>query len=223
MRCLSILLSSALTLPGAAAAQSIVLSDPGPATETVAADEPPKPSIVLGLITEASFATNTEVLTPTALSFDIDDLEARRALRAEDPDLFASLLEGGAFDPPVSDLPAAIQQELKRMGCYALEVDGVFGNGSRYAVRRYFEARAGEPPEPILPDAELYRQIIGSDDVTCPPEPIVVRQNPPPTNNTTGGSGTRPPPVTNTGGNTGGNTDPKPETNFNIIIHGGRG
>lgn len=43
------------------------------------------------------------------------------------------------------ELAVAVQTELKRIGCYGMEVDGVWGRGSRAALTRYYETRQLQP------------------------------------------------------------------------------
>lgn len=130
----------------------------------------PEPSIIVGLVAPAqdSFAPAGDLgdLDLNAIAFD--DLAARRGLQARDPALFASLVAGGALDPPDAQLPRALQEELARMGCYTAAIDGVWGNGSRAAVTRYFDERADAEPVTLNPEAPLFRQIVLRDDITCP-------------------------------------------------------
>ncbi|MDX2264485.1 MAG: peptidoglycan-binding domain-containing protein [Hyphomicrobiales bacterium] len=50
--------------------------------------------------------------------------------------------------------PAAVQTELKRLGCYAGRVDGVFGRGSRAALSRYNKV-AGQRLASVVSDEAL--------------------------------------------------------------------
>ena len=132
-----------------------------------------------------------------------DNLEARRALRDGDPELFATLIEAGAFDPPEAILAQAIQTEMKRMGCYPSVVDNIWGNGSRRSVTRYFDEIDGVEPETLEPTVELFRQIIVQDDVECPPPPQPVA-----TSSGGGGGGTS--SRSSGGGGGGGSATPRP-------------
>jgi len=130
----------------------------------------PRPSIIVGLIapTEASFDTAIEPLGPVAGSaIEYTDLEGRRSLRESDPDLFASLVDGGAFDPPEVELIRALQTELGRMNCYNSTIDGLWGPGSRAAVGRYYEQLDAASPSQDA-DVSIFRQIMKRDEVTCP-------------------------------------------------------
>lgn len=158
----------------------------------------PRPSIILGLIAppdNASFDTvpdNPGEVSANEVTFD--NLDARRALRDTDPELFATLVEGGAFDPPQGQLAVALQTELKRMKCYTARIDGAWGGGSRASVDRYF-AQIGDTPVTRDATIELYRQIVMKDDVECP-APVANVQT----------------PRRNTGGSSGGTTTSRPST-----------
>ncbi len=131
----------------------------------------PEPSIIVGLIEDVArdgFDTvdeNSVDVTGNEISYD--DLEARRSLRDQDPELFATLVAEGAFDPPEALLARALQTELQRMGCYFARIDGVWGRGSRSSVARYFAEIDGVEPETLEPETDLFRQIIRLDEITC--------------------------------------------------------
>ena len=64
------------------------------------------------------------------------------------PDVLPGVLEG-------EDLVFAVQEELKRVGCYRSTVDGIWGKGSRTAAARYLESKkvsasAAEPTDFLL-------------------------------------------------------------------------
>ncbi len=157
---------------------------PIPASATPARPVPgagglPRPSIIVGVIapTEANFPTAAAPTGPVAgAAIEYDDLEGRRNLRDSDPELFATLVETGAFDPPAVELVVALQTELARMNCYNAGIDGAWGPGSRGAVGRYYEQIDGASPSQD-PDVAIFRQIMMRDDVTCP---AVVRAAPAP-------------------------------------------
>ena len=133
----------------------------------------PRPSIIVGLIepTPASFETVEDTPEETAVAggeVTFDTLEARRTLRDTDPDLFETLLTGGAFDPPDVELVVALQTELKRMNCYRSTIDGDWGPGSRRSVGEYFAQIDGEAAADDAPTIDLYRQLVRKDDVACP-------------------------------------------------------
>jgi len=129
----------------------------------------PRPSIIIGMIagaTPASLPVSPDAEGLPQISFD--DVPGRAALRGRDPALFASLVASGVLDPPDEILAASIQTELQRMNCYTSRVDGIWGNGSRAAVGRYFAQRPGTTAESQEPTVGLFRQIIGAEDVACP-------------------------------------------------------
>jgi len=151
----------------------------------------PEPSIIVGFVegvTEASFDTLEEDAGGDVAGTEIayDNLEARRSLRDESPDLFETLVAGGAFDPPEALLETALQTELARMGCYTAGIDGVWGGGSRASVERYFTEVDGVTAETLEPTVGLFRQIIRQDEIECP-EPVVVQST---TRSTSSGSST---------------------------------
>ncbi|AGT11477.1 hypothetical protein [Paracoccus aminophilus] len=119
----------------------------------------------------------------------------RASLRAADGARYRTLLDAGAFDPEPAQMAAAIQTELRRMGCYSTTVDGVWGRGSVQAVDRYFAAARGTSPGAAA-DAALYRAILAGPDLTCPAPPAAttpVAVQPQPDRNTPArtGAGTR--------------------------------
>lgn len=130
----------------------------------------PQPSVIVGVIGGAGGADFAAAQDPADLQgseIAYDNLAARQRLRSGDPDLFASLVAAGAFDPPAPLLPQALQSELARMGCYTSRIDGDWGRGSQAAARRYFEAAGGGGPASLEATAELFRLIISRDDAAC--------------------------------------------------------
>lgn len=129
----------------------------------------PAPSILVGFATDDDVTVAPEVedgpVAGSGLSYD--DLDARNAMREQDAELFASLVESGAFDPPEAELARAIQTELARMNCYRSGIDGIWGPGSRRSVTAYYEEVGGSTPSQD-PDPRIFRQIIANDDVRCP-------------------------------------------------------
>jgi hypothetical protein len=136
----------------------------------------PAPSILVGFVTDDAETVVPEVdngpVSGSGLSYD--DLEARNAMREQDVELFASLVESGAFDPPETEMARAIQTELSRMNCYRSTIDGIWGPGSRRSVAGYYDAAGGSTPSQD-PVAEIFRQIIVSDDIRCP-DPVAAPQ-----------------------------------------------
>lgn len=132
----------------------------------------PAPSILVGFATDGDEIVVPEVdegpVAGAGLSYD--DLEARNAMREQDAELFAGLVESGAFDPPEAEMARAIQTELARMNCYRSGIDGIWGPGSRRSVTAYYDEVGGSTPSQD-PVAEIFRQIIVSEDVRCPDPP----------------------------------------------------
>ena len=138
----------------------------------------PAPSIIVGYPeeeVEASFEVareeDTGPVSGSELSYE--NLEGRLAMRDENPTLYSSLVESGAFDPPANQIALALQTELKRMNCYTSVLDNDWGPGSRASVARYFEQR-GEPVPTQDATYELWHTVIDSEDVRCPD--VVVQQ-----------------------------------------------
>ena len=129
----------------------------------------PRPSVIVGDLAPTPAAFDASGADQPAASATLYGMPApeRASLRAEDASGFAALVESGAFDPAPGEVAAALQTELARMSCYTARVDGDWGNGSRASVDRYFTALRAEAPtrEATL---ELYRAIIGAEDVACP-------------------------------------------------------
>lgn len=130
----------------------------------------PEPSIIVGIIEEEN-ASFDAVATPGdvgSTEITYENLTERRRLRAEQPELFETLVASGAFDPPENLLVVALQTELERMRCYTAGVDGQWGGGSRRSVARYFDEISGVEAVSLDPDFPLFRQIIRRDDIVCP-------------------------------------------------------
>ena len=185
--------AAAQSAPARGAGSQVLVFAPTPDTQLAArpaAAGLPEPSVIVGLIpepTEASFSPADETADEiTSNEITYDDIDARRQLRAEDPVLFETLVASGAFDPPAPLLARALQEELARMGCYTAGIDGIWGNGSRNSVRRYFDELDGASAETLEPEPSLFRQIIRQDEITCPvvaaatprPAPAVRRSSP---------------------------------------------
>lgn len=129
----------------------------------------PEPSIIVGIIENASLEFD-QVAPPTDVTsseISYENLEARRNLRDNSPDLFETLVASGAFDPPDDLLATALQTELARMGCYTSGIDGLWGPGSRRSVERYFAEIPGTDAVSLEPQIPLFRQIIRQDDIVC--------------------------------------------------------
>jgi len=128
----------------------------------------PEPSIIVGLIegvTDASLETNPDSEDSNAL--DYSNLEAVRALRVANPELFAAMLATGAFDPSQEELEVALQTELKRMNCYRMRIDGDWGRGSRRAAQQYFDEGKVDASVGTAATFDLFRTILGNKDVAC--------------------------------------------------------
>lgn len=74
--------------------------------------------------------------------------------------------------PPAAELPRAVQAELTRIGCYAMKVDGQWGNGSRNAMRTYYEAKK-LPEGEVEPTEAVFVALKAEPEKTCA-EPAAV-------------------------------------------------
>ncbi len=82
--------------------------------------------------------------------------------------------------PPVpateKELHAAIQTELKRIGCYTRGIDGDWGRGSQAALERFYAAGKDLPPRPAgsvaRPDEAAWRLLLEAPEKTCKPQPV---------------------------------------------------
>ena len=128
------------------------------------AEGAPEPSIIVGILRPTNVASAPPDTPRPEIPYD--DVAARDALRAADPELFRALVEEGALDPPEEALVTALQTELQRAGCYTSRIDGQWGGGSRGAVDRFFAAAASTPPG-REPSAALFRQILLDGPAEC--------------------------------------------------------
>lgn len=89
-------------------------------------------------------------------------------------------VDSGAAAPLAipENLPLAIQGELLRIGCYAMAVDGDWGNGSRKAMTQYYTAKKVEPGE-VEPTEAVYRALAAEPVKTCDKPAAVVEKKAP--------------------------------------------
>lgn len=167
----------------------------GPRLASLTAEGLPQPSIIIGRIEpgqEAAFGIET--LLPesvAALAFGWRDLEAREALRARDPELFAQLVSEGHLDPPADELAVALQTDLARMNCYRSGIDGLWGPGSRRSVGEYFDQLGTDAPG-VNATPAVYRAMMLGGDVACP-TPVARQPAPAPVQTTTNRAPSSPP------------------------------
>jgi hypothetical protein len=62
----------------------------------------------------------------------------------------------------------SIQNDLARIGCYRLSVDGVWGPGSRRSLEQYFREK-GEAPPSLEPTTELMAMLQDESGTVCEP------------------------------------------------------
>jgi len=165
------LVQAAFAAPGTAPVFEDVQSGATPAAARIAVGLP-QPSIIIGLIApgrEEEFGLETLLPgTVDELGFAIDDLAAREALRASNPELFRRLIQEGHLDPASDELNRVLQIELARMNCYRSGIDGAWGPGSRRSVTAYFAQLASVDWPDQAPTQQLYRAILLNGDVACP-------------------------------------------------------
>lgn len=101
--------------------------------------------------------------------------EAEQVAKSPDPAASVPVTAASAAAPAPAalfsspeDLARAAQEELKRIGCYTSTVDGDWGNGSRRALSRYFEAKKIDA-DAVDPTEALYLQLKGEPTETCKP------------------------------------------------------
>lgn len=81
-----------------------------------------------------------------------------------------------AGNQPLPDnLPRAVQEQLKRIGCYSGGIDGDWGNGSRRAMERYYSAKKLEKGE-VEPTEVVWRNLAGEAEGICKPEPVAAQK-----------------------------------------------
>ncbi|HKL69585.1 caspase family protein [Salibaculum sp.] len=68
------------------------------------------------------------------------------------------------------DLAVAVQEELKRVGCYTAGIDGIWGGGSRRALAAYLR-ESGESLNAREPTAEVWRSVKEASGQVCAPPP----------------------------------------------------
>lgn len=129
---------------------------------------------------EGPSLTQISALLPPAERLAPLALDAQGAIRlAPLPTSAAPRLQGKeevitAANRPLPDsLPRAVQEELKRVGCYNGGIDGDWGNGSRRAMERYYEAKALAKGE-VEPTEPVWRGLLVEPEGICKPEPVAV-------------------------------------------------
>lgn len=112
-----------------------------------------------------------------ALSAQTRNLSVLSALPAAAPHIpgVEAGAPGGPQPPAAAELPRAVQDELKRIGCYSMAVDGDWGNGSRNAMRRYYTAKKAEAGD-LEPTAEVWLALTKEPEKTCKPEPVAAKK-----------------------------------------------
>jgi hypothetical protein len=96
----------------------------------------------------------------------------RAAERGDEAAVKLSAILAGRFD-----VATAVQGELKRLGCYTGGLDGDWGNGSRGALKRFYDkvdvASLGEEPS-----LQLFNRLTKENGTVC--EPVVASTPEPP-------------------------------------------
>jgi hypothetical protein len=90
-----------------------------------------------------------------------------------------------ALDPALSDpveLARLLQTELRRVGCYRGGIDGIWGNGSRRALREFDRLRPGSPVDGFLPSPDWIARVKAASGEVCQvvrPTPVERRADTP--------------------------------------------
>jgi len=73
-----------------------------------------------------------------------------------------------------AELARLLQTELQRLGCYRMAIDGIWGPGSRGALRRFLEAK-GQPGDSLEPTRELLNRTMLESGRICR-EPVIIKR-----------------------------------------------
>lgn len=76
--------------------------------------------------------------------------------------------------PLPENLALGVQSQLDRIGCYGMQVDGDWGNGSRRAMAAYYEAKKAAPGE-MEPTEAVYRALLAEPVNTCEKAAVAVK------------------------------------------------
>ena len=141
-------------------------------------------NVVLGTVDDAEFANlagSVEQIAGVPIRLAALNSETRSLGTVGGVQAGALRLKGAdAGAVPVdlpADLPLAVQGELARIGCYAMAVDGDWGNGSRRAMETYYAAKKAEKGE-VEPTAAVYWALAKEPAKTCAAPAAVVRKEP---------------------------------------------
>lgn len=141
-------------------------------------------TVVLGAVDDAEFASligSVEQIAGVPIRLAALNSETRSLGTVGGVQSGALRLKGadaGAAAPALpADLPLAIQGELARIGCYAMAVDGDWGNGSRRAMETYYAAKKVEKGE-LEPVAAVYWALAKEPERTCDKPAAVIKKEP---------------------------------------------
>ena len=131
----------------------------------------------VGGVTSATRSTETARLAPVLTASALPPVTGT-TITGQDPSGIA--VPGYAPVPRPELLSGALQEELKRVGCYRQSVDGDWGQGSRNAARRYFDAKKEQVSDAALDPTEvLWRKLHAETGQVCAPplpEPAAVKK-----------------------------------------------
>ena len=141
-------------------------------------------TVVLGGVDDAEFsalAGTVEQIAGVPIRLAALNAQTRSLASVGGDQAGAFRLKGvdvGTSPAPVPiDLPRAIQTELTRIGCYAMPVDGDWGNGSRRAMETYYAAKKVEKAG-LEPSAALYQALAKEPARTCDAPAAVIKKDP---------------------------------------------
>ena len=129
-------------IPGAGFYVASAQPAPAPGMARVDSDDLP---IVLAATEPDGVLAPASALRRRVTGADLDPLQAER--------LGITIPGGPELTGPA--LSRAVQQELARLGCYRMRVDGQFGKGSQLALLRYYGNKGIAPEEPLASNALL--------------------------------------------------------------------
>lgn len=182
-------------------------AEPAPAPEPDAAAEPepgpaPEPEPEPEPLRELAEDPAPELEFP-----DISSMVATRVAAENTSEMLvlAALEPGQALSPHVGakrriigveiepevlpdNIVVALQEELARVGCYRMRVDGQWGPGSARALVNFYARTGLTPPSNPEPSAAIWRTVRDTDGEICPP-PAPQAAAPAPAPTQTGGGG----------------------------------
>lgn len=150
--------------------------DPQPAVTPTIAESAPIDPIVPDPAPTPTTTTTVASVDPGQVLAPLDTVLPDNDVAVVTPTVGPTLtttVEEPALDPV--KVAEAVQSELKRVGCYTSVVDGDWGNGSRKALKKYFDTKKVTPlgTEPTM---EIKAALAAETGVVCQPDPVQPRK-----------------------------------------------